>query len=415
MTATPAGRGRGGSVSERTIRKAFRFRLEPSYQQRRKLVRFVGCVRWTWNHALALQKERLDRGEYVMSYAAMCRKLTEWRNTERTSWLSEAPVHACQQTLRDLRRAFDDFFDDGRPGVGFPKFKKKYRNDSLHLSDAARDFRLDEPNARIRLSKLGWVRYRKSREIEGTPKNVTVSREGEHWFVAIQVEIEKPIPTHPSDSAVGVDLGVVSFATLSDGTTYEPLNAYRSKLKKLNRLQRQLSRKEKFSENWKKQKRRVAKLQRRIAHARKDFLHKVTTEISQNHAVVVIEDLSVKDMSASASHRGVAQKAALNRAILDQGWGEFRRQLAYKLEWSGGTLIVVDPRNTSRRCHECGHVDPANRPTQARFCCTECGYEGHADVNAARNILAAGHAATAPGGQPEVGAPANGEPARTAA
>ena len=159
-----------------------------------------------------------------------------------------------------------------------------------------------------------------------------------------------------------------------------------------------MSRKVKFSSNWKKAKARIQKIHARIGNARRDYLHKTSTTISQNHAMVCIEDLQVRNMSKSAAGttespgRKVRAKSGLNKAILDQGWAEFRHQLDYKLVWNGGHLIAVPPQNTSRTCPSCGHVSKDNRQTQARFECMECGFEENADVVGAINILRAGHA-----------------------
>jgi len=254
----------------------------------------------------------------------------------------------------------------------------------------------------VKLPKLGWLRYRNSREVEGTAKNVTVSQYGGHWYVSIQVEQTVPDPVHESATSIGIDRGITALAAFSDGSLIQPLNAFARAKRKLARLQRQLSRKVKFSENWKKQKQRITRLHTRIANMRKDYLHKLTTEISKNHAVVVIEDLQVKNMSASAKGsieapgRNVKQKAGLNRSILDQGWFELGRQLEYKLNWLGGTLIKVPPQHTSQACNECGHVSKENRKG-TKFLCLACGHEAHADVNAAKNILAAGLAVIACG------------------
>jgi putative transposase len=158
-----------------------------------------------------------------------------------------------------------------------------------------------------------------------------------------------------------------------------------------------MSRKVKFSSNWKKAKVRVQRIHIGIANARKDFLHKTTTTISKNHALVCIEDLQVRNMSRSSKGtveqpgKKVSQKSGLNRAILDQGWGEFRRQLGYKLAWNGGMLLAVPPHHTSQTCPACGHVSKDNRQTQASFLCVDCGYENHADVVGAINVLARGH------------------------
>ena len=196
---------------------------------------------------------------------------------------------------------------------------------------------------------------------------------------------------------MGIDLGIATFAATSTGTLYPPLNAYRRVEKKKTRLQRRLAGMRKYSCNWKKQQRRIARLDTRIANCRHDFLHQLSTEISKNHAVIVLEDLQVKHMSRSArgtankpGHQ-VAQKSGLNKAILDQGWGTFRRMLEYKQRWHGGEVIAVHPRYTSQTCPECGHIAKANRLQQALFSCVACGYTYHADVVAAKNILALGH------------------------
>jgi putative transposase len=178
-----------------------------------------------------------------------------------------------------------------------------------------------------------------------------------------------------------------------------------------------MSGKVKFSSNWKKAKAKVRKIHTGIANARKDFLHKTTTTISQNHALVCVEDLQVRNMSkssqgtADAPGKNVRQKSGLNRSILDQGWGEFRRQLAYKLEWNGGTLLAVPPHNTSRTCPACGHISKENRLTQAQFRCVDCGYENNADVVGAINVLARGHRVLACGESVQQGRSVKQEPA----
>lgn len=186
------------------------------------------------------------------------------------------------------------------------------------------------------------------------------------------------------------------FATLSDGTDYDPLNAFKRHEKALAKAQRAMARKQRFSNNWKKAKTRVRALHARIGNARRDYLHQLSHTISKNHVMVCIEDLRVRNMSASATGtvdapgKRVRAKSGLNKAILDQGWGEFRRQLEYKLTWRGGELLAVPPQNTSRTCPRCGHIAKENRRSQARFCCVQCDYENHADVVGAINVLRAG-------------------------
>ena len=355
--------------------------------------RFAGSCRFVFNKALALQKERYEQGEKKLGYAGLCKLLTEWRHSAETAWLADAPVHPLQQTLKDLERAYSNFF---ARRADFPRFKKKGQSDGFRYPDP-KQIRLDQANNRLFLPKLGWLRYRNSREVLGVVKNVTVSQSCGKWFVSIQTEreIEQPIP---QGGAVGIDMGIARFATLSDGTFHAPLNSFRRHETALRKAQQAMSRKVKFSSNWKKAKARVQKIYCRIGNARRDYLHKCSTTISQNHAMVCIEDLQVRNMSKSAAGttespgRNVRAKSGLNKAILDQGWAEFRRQLDYKLAWSGGHLIAVPPQNTSRTCPCCGHVSKDNRQTQAKFECVECGFEENADVVGAINILRAGHA-----------------------
>ena len=224
----------------------------------------------------------------------------------------------------NLDRAVKDAFDPKQPDKHFPAFKKKFvARDSFRYPQG---FRIEGP--RVFLPKLGWISFRRSRPVEGTPRNITVSRKGSHWFVSIQTEAEVAEPVHPSESMVGIDRGVKRFATLSDGTFHEPLNAFRKMELKLAREQRKLARKTTRSNNWRKQKERITRLHIRTADMRNDYLHKLSTTISKNHAVVVLEDLKVKDMSASsrgtssAPGKNVKQKTGLNKDHPRPGLGQ---------------------------------------------------------------------------------------------
>jgi putative transposase len=372
--------------------QAFKYELMPSGEQQRQMRRFAGSCRFVFNKALALQKVRYERGEKRLGYAGLCKELTGWRNGAETPWLADAPIHPLQQTLKDLERAYSNFF---AKRADFPRFKKKGGGDSLRYPDP-KQIKLDQANNRIFLPKLGWLRYRNSRDVLGAVKNITVSHNSGKWFVSIQTEREvaQPIPT---GDAVGIDMGVARFATLSDGSFIAPLNSFKRHEARLRRYQRAMSRKVKFSNNWRKAKSKVQRIHARIGNARRDFLHKATTTISQNHAIVCIEDLQVRNMSKSAAGstempgKNVRAKSGLNKSILDQGWFEFRRQLDYKLAWNGGWLVAVPPQNTSRTCPCCGHISADNRRTQAQFLCVECGFEENADVVGAINVLERGH------------------------
>ena len=355
--------------------------------------RFAGSCRFVYNKALALQKENHEAGNKFIGYVAMAKHLTGWRNDLGTPWLKEAPCHPLQHALKDLERAYKNFF---AKRADFPRFKRKGSGDAFRYPDP-KQIKLDQSNDRVFLPKLGWLRYRNSRDVLGELRNVTVSQSGGKWFVSVQTqrEVEQPLPM--ATTAIGIDVGIARFATMSDESYIAPLNSFKKHQQRLARYQRRMSRKVKFSNNWKKEKARVQKIHTDIANARKDFLHKTTTTISQNHALVCIEDLQVRNMSRSAKGdreqpgRKVRQKSGLNRSILDQGWSEFRRQLDYKVAWNGGMLLAVPPHNTSRTCPCCGHVSKDNRQTQAQFLCVDCGYENHADVVGAINVLERGY------------------------
>lgn len=379
------------------IRKAYRFRLRPSKTQESLFRKFAGCRRFAWNKALDLQKKRLGREEKIFGYSRLCSILLDWK--QEHPFLSESPSQALQQTLKDLDRAIRDAFS-GEDPRRFPVFKKKGKSvDSFRLPQG---FRIEQGNGRVFLPKIGWVRYRNSRRIEGKLKQVTVSRSHNGWYFSVQAEIKiNEVPVHSSELSVGIDRGVKQFAVLSEGTIIKVGNPLKSRLGRLARLQRKLARKVKFSNNWKKQKGKIGKLHGRVADARRDFLHKTTTAISKNHAIVVMEDLLIGNMVRSGRGtienpgRNVKAKSGLNRAILDQGWGEFQRQIGYKLEWAGGELRLVKPAYTSQECSVCHHVSPENRTTRDKFQCVACGHAEDADVNAAKNIKAAGLAVSA--------------------
>ena len=379
--------------------QAFKFELMPNGEQRRQMRRFAGCCRFVFNQALALQMRTYEAGGRFIGYVAMAKQLTEWRNGTSTPWLKEAPVHPLQQALKDLERAYRNFF---AKRARFPRFKRKAGRESFRYPDS-QQFKIDAANSRLFLPKLGWIRYRNSRDVLGEARNITVSHSGGRWYASIQTLREVDPAVRTATTAIGIDLGIARFATLSDGSYIAPLNSFRKHAARLRRYQRAMSRKVKFSKNWQKAKRRVQAIHARIGNARRDFLHKATTAISQHYAMVCVEDLQVRNLSksakgnAAAPGHGVRAKSGLNKSILDQGWFEFRRQLQYKLGWNGGVLVAVPPHNTSITCPRCGHVAAENRPTQAQFKCVNCGYEQNADVVGAMNVLARGHRVAACG------------------
>ncbi len=373
--------------------------------------------------ALAEQRARHARGEKYAGHAEMCKWLTAWRNAPSTAWLAQGPSQAQQQVLRRLDEAYKRFFAaakagqaGGRGRTGPPEFKRYGDEPGIRFPDP-KQFSLDAPNGRIQLPKLGWVRLRMSQPVEGKLRNVSITKEGSgkgaKWFASIQVETNETVPALGIEPTLGIDLGLAQFAAFSEEVLctagngnapralqhhVAPLKALAKQQVRLKRYQRSVARKKKGSANRKKAVAKLGNLHRRIAHQRNDWLHKLSTDLADAHPVIALEDLRIRNMSASAKGtveapgKMVRQKAGLNRGILDAAWGEFARQLSYKVEWRGGRVILVNPAYTSRTCRICAHEDAENRKSQALFECVACGHAENADVHASKNILAAGHA-----------------------
>lgn len=380
------------------IRKAYKFRLKPNAIQEQQLIDIAGSCRFVWNKVLHLNLNRLQNKQRLIGYyeADFWSKL--WKSSDKYGFLKVAPAHCLQQKLKDLDKAFKDGFDKSQPLKRLPTVRRLGVHDS---------FRFPEPthialeNRRVKLPKLGWIGFFKSQNIQGDIRNATISRRAGHWDISLQVELELELAHHQAGHSIGIDVGIKQFATLSDGRTIAGQHTFRQWEKRLAKAQRKLSNKQKYSKNWKKQKARIQKVHSKITHIRRDFLHKISTYLSKNHAMIVVEGLKITNMSRSAKGseqmpgHNVKAKSGLNKSILDQGWGEFKRQLKYKLDWLGGIFLEVSPRYTSLCCHMCSHTEKANRQSQSKFECMACHHKENADVNAAKNILAAGHAVLA--------------------
>lgn len=376
-----------------TRRFAYTFKLKTTAVIEQRCAMMAGCCRLVWNKALAMNLHRLEHKQWMLGYQETAFWLTLWKKTEELGFLREAPSQPLQQTLKNLERAFKDGFDKTQSLKRLPRFKRKGQHDSFRYPQG---FKFE--GRRVYLPKIGWVSYFNARrKIQGTPKNVTVTREADGWYMAVQVEMDVADPVHPSASMVGVDRGIAQLAVLSDGKAYAPVNSYRKLEKKLGAAQRKLRRMKKFSANWKRQQHRIRKVHHKMACVRSDRLHWISHHISKNHAVVVLEDLKVRNMARSAKGTmdnpgtNVRAKSGLNKAILDQGWSMLADRITYKQDWRGGQVIKVPPHHTSQTCPRCRHVSAENRRTQASFRCTQCDYSANADYVGALNIKARGH------------------------
>ena len=388
---------------------SYRFELIPTGEQRRNMSRFAGACRVVFNEALMLQKRRFEQGDKRLGYAELCEELTAWRggaplpSGRAAPWLADAPVHTQQQKLKDLERAYSNFFA-GR--ARFPRYKRRGNRSgsaSFRYPDP-KQFELDQANARIKLPKLGWMRYRKSRAVDGELRNVTVSLSVGKCFVSIQTEREVAEPVHAqAERWIGLDLGARqagALASLSNGMQIATTNAQRRAEQRLKRYQRAYSRKVKGSRNQRKARSRLQRQHHKVACIRADHLHKLAHVLTDTFGGIAIEDLKVRQMTSSTTN-----PRRKNKAILDQGWAMFRQMLAYKAAHRGGVIEAVPPEHSSTTCIRCGHCEPGNRPSADVFRCLRCGHEEQADIHAAKEILRrsaggvrAGHARSACGG-----------------
>jgi putative transposase len=374
------------------LQRACIYRLDATPQQETFLAQTAGACRALYN--LALEQRRHWRLGRKITLRTQSHELTQLR--EQVEWMRAAPVHALQSALKDLDRAFQNFFE-GR--AAYPRFKRKGDGDGFHLKDKAYlGFkRLNSNKGAVKLPKIGWVKLRGFRLLGGELRNVTISRRGGHWYAAIAWQAETLDPPPSTLPRVGIDRGVAVFAACSTGTNYIAPSFFRRIETKLANVSRKLARQKKGSANWRKTKLRISRLHVKAANARRDFLHKSSLDIAKNHGAVVVEKLQVKNMSRSAKGtaespgRNVAAKSGLNRSILDRGWSMFATLLRYKLVDRGGELIEVPPEYTSQTCAECGTISKESRKSQSDFVCISCGQSANADTNAARNILRLGH------------------------
>ncbi|NIJ41577.1 putative transposase [Parvibaculum indicum] len=395
------------------MNRAYRYRLKPTDEQAAQMRQFSGVVRLVYN--LALEQRRDWWRQYAvrtgksLTYVAQARELTELRRS--FDWIAAVSQTSQQQALRDLDRAYANFFA-GRSG--YPTPRRRGVNDGFRFHGReCRIRRLNRNWGAIHLPKIGEVRFRWTRDVLGDVKNVTVSRDPLGWHVSIACEVESEAPEKRAAEAVGIDRGVAHTLAFSDGTFADlPLERLRVLDRRARKQARSLARCRRGSKRREKAKARLARTKAKTARVRKHWVHERSAGLARRYGTVVTEDLKVANMTASA--RGtveapgthVRQKAGLNRSILEQGWYQFETCLRYKLEAAGGVLIKVPAAYTSQTCSECGSISKTHRKSQAVFLCSDCGHSAHADTNAARNILRAG---TRPSGRAPVAGPTTRE------
>lgn len=373
------------------VEYSYKFRLYPNREQENQILRTFGCCRFVFNHYLVLRRDTYQQTGETLNYYACARDLTSLKQKEETIWLKEADATALQSALRDLEDAYQHFFCRLQKGEkpGYPRFKsKRYHKQSYKSKCVGSNIQMLE--GAVQLPKLGNVKCRISRTVQGRILSATVSRSASgKYYVSLCCRQEQDVPRFPSTGAViGLDMGIKTFAVSSDGTEYPNPKYLRQAERKLALLQRQLSRKAKGSANWEKCRIQVARLHEHIANQRQDMQQKLSTKIIKENDIICIEDLAPRNM---------VKNHHLAKAISDASWGEFRRQLAYKAEWYGRTLVTVDRFFASCQiCSYCGAKWPITKDLSVRhWVCPTCSAELDRDTNAAINILAEGLRMTA--------------------
>jgi len=360
------------------VLKAYKTEIDPNNVQRTLLAKHAGTARYAWNWGLSRRIAEYQATGQSSNAIEQHRQLNALK-AECFPWMYEVSKCAPQEALRDLDQAFQHFFrrcSEGKGKVGFPKFKRKKRG----LGGFRLTGRIAIASHQIQLPRLGWLRLKESNYLPVKAKinSVTVRERAGRWFVSVQVEEEIAVSDNQGE-AIGLDLGLKSLIVGSDGSALESPKPLNRSLKRLRKLSRQHSGKQKGSQNRKKSARKLAKLHYRISCQRADFLHKATSELARNKSLIAVENLKVS---------GMLKNHCLARSISDAGWSELVRQLEYKSLWHGSQLVKIDRFfPSSKVCSGCGAIKDELPLSERRYHCEVCGLVMDRDLNAARNIL----------------------------
>ena len=355
----------------------FEYRIYPNATQRETIAKTFGCCRWVYNRALSIRKQAYENNKKNISIYDIKKLLPSWKADSKTCWLQEADSMALQESIRDLGKAYKNFFRNPVK-TGFPKFKSKrnrqsYRTNNIQVLD----------KNHVKLPKLGVVKARISRPHQGRILSATVKQTPSGKYFVTVCCTDVPLRKCASNNtAVGIDVGIKSLLVCSDKQVFNNPKNTKKYEKKLVREQHKLSHKKKGSNNWNKQRIRVARIHEKIANSRNDNMHKATSKLTNENQVVCVEDLNAKGMMSN--HK-------LAKSVGDAAFGEIVRQIEYKCKLRAGHLQKVDRfYPSSKTCNSCGHVKD-EMPLQVRkWKCPVCHTEHDRDLNAAKNILAEG-------------------------
>lgn len=357
------------------IQRAYKYRIYPNQEQVRLLEKYFGSVRWIFNWGLEKKIKAYQKDKKRLTCFDLINELTKLKKEKDFEWLNEVNSQSLQASLRNLDNAFTNFF---RKQNKFPNFKsKKYNKNSFQIPQHLKlSNKLDIP-------KIKGIKIKQHRKLEGKIKTATVSKTSTgKYYISILVEQNKDLPKKDKikyKTTIGADLGIKTFATISDGRKIDNPKYLKKSERKLKRQQRWLSRKVKGGNNRKKQIKKVGLIHEKINNQRSDFLHKFSYELTHEKQVssIAIEDLNVK---------GMIRNHCLAQAITDASWGEFRRQLKYKTEWYGKNLLVIGRFEASSKTCSCGYVNQKLKLSDREWICKECGVKHDRDILAANNI-----------------------------
>jgi len=374
--------------------KAYKYRLYPTCKQASTLQWTLDRCRELYNAALQERRDAYRMVGKSITYYDQANQLPEIKEIREE--YKDIHSQVLQDVLRKADKAFKAFFARCKRGdtPGYPRYKGRGHYDSFNYPQAG--FSLTRDN-RVCLSKIGSIKVKLHREVKGTIKTCTIKREGDHWYVVFACEVEQE-PCRGSSEAVGIDLGLLHFATLSNGMKIENPRYYRQAEKKLAKHQQSLSRKKRGSHRRRKAVKLVAWAHRKVRNQRNDFLHKESRNLVNNYGTLVFEELAPSNMSRRPKPKqdetgkylpnGAAAKGGLNKSIVDAGWGQFQQYCSYKAANAGRVVLFVNPKHTSQLCSGCGQI--RKKELSERWHSCECGTELDRDHNAALNILALG-------------------------